>query len=130
MQGEVVSSRIKATETTTLAKLSFIDQFKMLIHRFNNNEVAELDAAEKVSRTALKMQSSLQNLFLRAVEGFEDGTHSSVTLQVSSKFLPYIDEVIDTEHGMGQFYNFEIIKRDLPMNVEFMFIVKISRKVT
>lgn len=130
MDGEVISKRIKATESTTLAKLSFLDQFKLLIHRFNNSDAAELDAAEKMSRISLRMQASLQNLFSKATEGLDEGVHDSVTLQVSSKYLPYLDDVIDPRKGMGRYYNFEITKRDLPVTVDFMFIVKISRKVT
>lgn len=126
----MISKRIKATESTTLAKLSFMDQFKLLIHKFNNDDAAELDAAEKLSRNTLRMRASLQNLFTKAAKGLDEGEHNSVTLEVSSKFIPYLDEVIDKKHGMGRFYNFEIRKRDLPITVEYMFVVKISRKVT
>lgn len=129
MEGEVISTRIKATESTTLAKLSFADQFKLLIHRFNNDDAAELDAAEKLSRDTLKMRASLQNLFNKATAGLNDGVHESVTLEVSSKFLPYLDDVIDSKRGMGRYYTFEYKTRDLPITVEYMFVVRISRKV-
>lgn len=130
MEGEVVSTHIKATESTTLAKLSFFDQFKLLIHRFNNNDAAELDAAEKLSRVTLRMRASLQNLFTKAAEGLDEGVHQSVTLEVSSKFLPYLDDVIDEHRGMGRYYKFDVTKRDLPISVDYKFIVRISRKVT
>lgn len=130
MEGEVISRRIKPTENTTLAKLSFLDQFKLLISKFNNNDAAELDAAEKLSRTTLRMEASLQNLFTNATEGFDEGEHTSVTLQVSSKYLPYLDDVINERNGMGRFYDFEVTTRDLPLTVEYFFIVRISRRVT
>lgn len=130
MGGEIINTRIKATESTTLAKLSFLDQFKLLISKFSNDDAAELDAAEKLSRVTLKMRASLQNLFTRAVEGLDEGKHEKVTLKVSSKYIPYLDEVIDEKRGMGQFYKFDVHKRDLPPNVEYMFIVNIERKVT
>lgn len=129
MNGEVVNTHIKATESTTLAKLSLLDQFKLLIHKFSNDDAAELNAAEKLSRTTLKMRAALQNLFTHAVEGFDEGIHTSVTLRVSSKFLPYYDDVVDKERGMGRFYNFEKLDRGLPASVEYMFIVIITRKV-
>ena len=129
MEGEVVSTHIKATENTTLAKLNVFDQLKLLISRFSNDDVAELDAAEKLSAVALKMKASLERLFLTACEGIKSGEHESVTLQVSSKYLPYIDDVIDPIHGMGRYYDFHITKKDLPLNVDYMFIVKIKKKV-
>lgn len=130
MDGEVVSSRIKATENTTVAKLGFIDQIKLLLHKFGNEDVAELDAAEKLSSVALKMRASLQRLFTEATKGLESGERQSVTLQVSSKYLPYIDNVIHETKGLGRYYIFEIYKKDLPLNVDYMFVVKIKRKVT
>lgn len=130
MNGEVVNTHIKATENTTLAKLSFLDQFKLLLSRFSNDEVAELDAAEKLSRQTLSMRAALINLFTNATKGLEEGEHNSVTLSVSSRFLPYLDNVIDSVHGMGQFYDFDVKTKDLPLNVDYMFVVKISRRVS
>lgn len=130
MEGEVVSTHIKATENTTLAKLGFIDQFKLLIHRFSNDDVAELDAAEKLSALDMKMRASLQKLFTEAAKSLESGDHQSVTLQVSSKYLPYYDDVTHPTKGLGRYYYFEVFKKDLPPNVDYMFVVKIKRKVS
>ena len=130
MQGEIVGRHIKATENTTVAKLSVIDQIKLLISKFNNNDAAELDAAEKLSNVSLKMRASLQRLFDTAAKEIESGKHTSVTLQVSSKYLPYLDDVIDKKKGMGRYYEFEVHKKDLPITVDYMFIVKIKRKVS
>lgn len=130
MEGEVVSTHIKATENTTLAKLGFIDQFKLLIHKFSNDDVAELDATEKLSSVALRMRASLQKLFIEAAKGLESGEHQSVTLQVSSKYLPYMDDVIHPIKGLGRYYDFEVFKKDLPPNVDYMFVIKIKRKVS
>lgn len=130
MEGEIISTHIKATENTTLAKLSFFDQFKLLINKFNNDDVAELDAAEKLSGLQLRMQASLMKLLKTAAQGLESGEHQSVTLSVSSKYIPYIDEVIHKTRGLGRYYDFEVIKQDLPINVDYMFIIKIKRRVT
>lgn len=130
MEGEIVSTHIKATEDTTLAKLSFIDQFKLLLTKFSNNDEAELHAAEKMSAVSLRMRASLKKLFTEATKPIEEGKRTSVTLQVSSKYIPYIDDVIDPIRGMGRYYEFEVRKKDLPVNVEYMFIVRIQRKVS
>lgn len=130
MNGEVVNIAIKATEHTTLAKLSIFDQFKLLLKKVSNEDVAELDAAEKLSGVTLRMQASLQRLFTTAAEGLKDGQHKSVTLQVSSKFIPYLDDVIDPIKGMGRYYDFEIFTKDLPINVDYNFVVKIKKKVS
>jgi hypothetical protein len=76
------------------------------------------------------MEASLTKLLRTAAQQLESGEHDSVTLSVSSKYIPYLDEVIHPVRGLGRYYTFEIFKQDLPINVDYMFIVKIRRKVT
>ena len=130
MSAEIVSKRIKPTENTTLAKLTILDQIKLLISRFSNDDAAELKAQTSLSTIALKMEASLERLFKTAASRLEDGKHNSVTLMVSSKYIPYIDNVINERTGMGKFYKFDVIKRDLPIGAEYMFVVRIERKIT
>lgn len=127
---EIVSRRIKVTEDTTLAKLGVFDQIKLLISKFNNNDVAELDAAEKLSGAAARMKASLIKLINTATEDLHDGTRQSVTMQVSSKYLPYLDDVIDPVRGEGRYYSFEVHKKDLPVTVEYKFLLVVKRKVS
>lgn len=130
MNGELVSTHIKATENTTVAKLSVIDQIKLLFHKVSNEDAAELDAAEKLSASQLREKASLMSLFDGATKKITDGEAQSVTLQVSSRYIPYLDEVTDAKYGMGRFFDFEIKKKDLPINVDYKFLVIISRKVS
>jgi hypothetical protein len=76
------------------------------------------------------MQASLQKLFTEAAKGLESGEHQKVTLSVSSKYIPYLVNVISPTRGLGRYYDFEIFKQDLPINVDYMFTVVIRRKVT
>ena len=130
MAAELVNTHIKPTESTTLAKLSILDQIKLMLSKFNNNDAAEIAALEKVSSTSLRMKSSLNKLISTATEGISDGTHNSSTLQLSSKYLPYLDEVIDEKYGLGRFYTFKVYKKDLPASIEYKFTMRIERKVT
>lgn len=130
LDGEVVSVRVKPTESTTLAKLGIVDQFKLLVSKFNNNDADELKAQESLSVNALKMQASLEKLIRTAAEKIDGVNHNSVTLSVSSKYIPYMDDVIDAKHGLGRFYEFEVHKKDLPITVDYKFIVIIKRRVS
>lgn len=130
MDGEIVSVRVKPTESTTLAKLGIVDQFKLLISKFNNNDADELKAQESLSVNALKMQASLEKLIRTAAEKIDGVNHNSVTLSVSSKYIPYMDDVIDKKYGLGRFYDFDVRKKDLPITVDYKFIVIIKRRVS
>lgn len=130
LNGEVVNSHIKVTEDTTVAKLSVFDQLKLLINKFNNDDVAELKAQEALSSIALTHKASLQRLFLGATKDFENGKHNSVTVSVSSEYIPYLDEVIDPKYGLGRYFDFVVHKHELPPSIKYKFLVEIRRKVT
>ena len=130
MEGEFISRRVKVTENTTIAKLGLLDQIKLVFSRFSNNDENELKAATAAARKSLSMQASLEHLFKEATKKMETDGHKSVTLSVSSKYIPYLDVVVDEKYGMGRYYKFYIYKRDLPINVDYKFTVKIERKIT
>ena len=130
MEGEIVSTHIKVTENTTVAKMGVLDQIKLLLRKLSNDDAAELNAVQKLSASELKIKASLMRLFETAVEGFDSGEHTSVTLSVASRYIPYLDEVIDPTYGMGRFYDFTVHKKDLPATVDYKFIVEIRKKVS
>lgn len=125
---EFVTKTIKPDDNTTLAKLSVIDMVRLLFSKISNNDVAELDANEKLSKDYLTHVASLSKFIDRATEKLVEGQEKSVTVRLSSEYLPYLDEVINPNNGKGRFFNFEVYKKDLPQGVKHTFIVKISKK--
>ena len=130
MTGEIVSTHIKATENTTVSKLGVFDMIKLLFQKFSNSDEAELNAAEKMSSEQLKARASLRNLFNNAGKEMDKNNADKVTLQLSSKYIPYIDDICDSVHGMGRYYDFEIHKKNLPINVEYKFVVIMKKRVS
>lgn len=128
VEKEFITKAIKPDENTTLAKLSLTDMIRLLFSKISNNDVAELDANEKLSASYLKNVASLSKFIDKATERIINGTEKSVTVQLSSEYLPFIDEVIDPINGKGRYFNFEVYKKDLPQSVKHKFIVKISKK--
>lgn len=128
VEKEFITKAIKPDENTTLAKLSLTDMIRLLFSKISNNDVAELDANEKLSASYLKNVASLSKFIDKATERVINGTEKSVTVQLSSEYLPFIDEVIDPVNGKGRYFNFEVYKKDLPQSVKHKFIVKISKK--
>ena len=128
VEKEFITKAIKPDENTTLAKLSLTDMIRLLFSKISNNDVAELDANEKLSASYLKNVASLSKFIDKATERIINGAEKSVTVQLSSEYLPFIDEVIDPINGKGRYFNFEVYKKDLPQSVKHKFIVKISKK--
>lgn len=127
---ELISKRTKPTENTTLQQLTIFDQIKVLIAHFNNTDARDLDAMEKLSAAELKKKAALNKLFLDAADSMKAKGSYSVTISVPSSFLPYFDEVTDSLTGLGRYYDFELIKNDLPIVLDYDVIVIMSRRVT
>ncbi len=130
MAKEVVNKRVKVTENTTLANLGLMDQIKLLLHNFNNDEVEELKAQEEISRNQLKAKAELYRAITKATKAFEDNKHDKVLMEISQKYLTYVDEVTDKQYGLGRYYDFEIVKQDLPVEFGTKFLLTIKRRVT
>lgn len=127
---ELISKRTKPTENTTLQQLTVFDQIKVLISHFNNTDARDLDAMEKLSAAELRKKAALNKLFLDAADSMKMKGCQSVTISVPSSFLPYFEEVTNSITGLGRYYNFELIKNDLPIVLDYDVIVIMSRRVT
>lgn len=125
---EYVTRAIKPTESTTLAKLSVADMIRLLFSKISDNDQKELAANEQLSASYLKHVASLSGFIDKATERLKNGRDDSVTVKLSSEYLPYIDDVINTETGKGRYYNFDVRRKNLPEGVKHTFIVRISKK--
>lgn len=121
---------VKETDDLKLSTLGVRDQIQLLLKRMSNDDVAELKARSTVSVNEVKKVAGLTNFFNLAIDEMNKNNANSVTLSVSSEFLPYIDKVVDPITGLGRFYTFEVFKRDLPFKVKHKFIVKIHKQVS
>lgn len=124
-----IYTTIKVTDKTQTLKLPVMDQIKLLFGKLSMDETAALESSEKISRASLEMQSALSNLINIATTRMKDKGYKSVTLQVSSRFKPYFDDILSTETGKGRFYDFEIIDKKVPIiGADYFLIMNIKEK--
>lgn len=119
----------KIDDNVNLARLSAIDTFRLVLTKVRKNDMDELDNAEKISTEKLKRLGALNSLIEASVDEMNRRNKESVTLNVSSKFLPYIDECVDSDTGWGRFYDIDVQKRNIPANVHHYFLVVIRKRV-
>lgn len=120
---------IKVTERTQTQKLPVIDQLKLLLGKVSMDDTNRLEASEKVSRANLEMESALSNLITNVTARMREIGAKSVTVAISSRFLPYFDSVMSPEYGKGRFYNFEIEEKEMPViGADYFINVRISEK--
>ena len=119
---------IKLDDNTNRAALGLVDQIKLILSSISHNDDSELDVAEKLSVNKLKQVASLNSLLNKAIERMKELGKTSVTLNVSSKYLPYIDDAVSVEKGLGRYYDIQVFKRNLSMSVQHYFVVRITMK--
>lgn len=126
--GKEVYRSVKLTDNINPVSLSVVDQIRLMFAKLSNDDVAELDINEKITVNKMQKVAALDTFLDKAIKRMQAVGKDSVTISLSSEFLPYIDEVIDPIYGKGRFYEFEVIKRNIPINVKYTFIVKIRKK--
>lgn len=103
-----IHTTIKVTEKTKTSSLPVSAQIKLLLGMVGNDELTKLEASEKVNRETLSMQSALSSLIDKATAKMRERGSHSVTVSVSSRFLPYMNDVVFSENGKCRFYDFEV----------------------
>lgn len=118
----------KIDDNVNLARLSAGDTIRLVMSKFTKNEMEELENAEKLSAEKLRRMGSLNSLIDTAVNEMNRRKESSVTLNLSSIYLPYVDECMSEETGWGRFYDIEIHKTNIPQNVKHYFLCVVRKK--
>lgn len=118
----------KLDDNVNLARLGAIDTIRLVMSKMTKNEMEELENAEKLSAEKLRRLGSLNSLIETAVDEMNRRKEKSVTLNLSSVYLPYVDECMDTKTGWGRFYDIDIQKRNIPANVKHYFLCIIRKR--
>lgn len=123
-----VCRQVKLTDNINVASLSILDQLRLLVSKVSNNDEAELDAQVRYNTERMRKLAALKSLLETAVENMIAKGADSVSVGVSSEFLPYIDEVVSSTHGLGRYYDITVRRKDLPYKVKHRFTVIIKRR--
>lgn len=118
----------KIDDNINLARLTASDTFRLVMAKLTKNEMEELENAEKLSAEKLRRVGSLNSLIETAVDEMNRRKEKSVTLNLSSVYLPYVDECVSEKTGWGRFYDINVQKRNIPQNVKHYFLCTIRKK--
>lgn len=126
-QKEIYRS-IELDDSVKTSSLGVLDQIKLIIKSFTNNDEAELETESRLSRAKLRKLAALRSFIDRAIEEMQKRGESMVTLKINNEFLPYVDEVIDKQYGYGRFYDIKISTGQKISVVSRFFIMRIRTK--
>lgn len=115
-------------DNSELTKLPMQSLFRLIVNSFTKDESDELEMAERLSADKLARLGSLNRLVEEATNNMTKYKASSVTLNLSSKYLPYVEEVMSKDTGWGRFYDIEWFPRNIPDSVPHKFLCVIRKR--
>lgn len=121
-RGKKLFSFLEVTDETPIQKLSVMEQFRLLIRKLSNSDREQLKADDAETIYSLQLQADLLEFIKRATERLRNGQERSVTLQLSSKFLPVIDEVLDGP-SIKPFYTTRVDNPQIDYDIDYYFTV-------
>lgn len=127
MKGKKLFSFIEVTEETPIAKLSILEQIRLLIVKLSNENREQLRAQDAETQEVLRLQANLLEFFEKSTAPLREGKETKVAVQVSSKFLPVLDTVLQS-NSIRTFYEVEVIKPDIEYDIDYFFKVILEVK--
>lgn len=131
MKKEEVYSSPKVTDDVTLSELSILNQIKLLFSRLSNSASKELDSQKKLNDIKMRRIASLRELLDQAIKPlYKD--KKKVVISLSSEYLIYLDEVINSRTGLGRYYDISILNQkdidDKISGIRFKILLSISKR--
>ena len=69
---DIIARHVKFTETTSMVRLSILDQLKLIISKFTNNEAKELDAMKKITSIDYQNIAELASFFKESIRRMKE----------------------------------------------------------
>lgn len=126
MKGKKLFSFIAVDDNTPIQKLTFSEQLRVLIQRMTNESKEQLKADDAETVYQLQLKANLLEFLQKATEKVRQGEHHSVTVSVSSKFLPVLQEVLEST-SISTYYTYIVDKPEIDYDIEYF--IKITLEV-
>lgn len=127
MKGKKLFSFIAVDDNTPIQKLTFSEQLRVLVQRMTNESKEHLKADDAETVYQLQLKANLLEFLHKATEKVRQGEHHSVTVAVSSKFLPVLDDVLRSS-SISTFYTYTVEKPEIEYDIEYFIEITLEVK--
>lgn len=127
MKGKKLFSFIAVDDNTPIQKLTFSEQLRVLIQRMTNESKEQLKADDAETVYQLQLKANLLEFLQKATEKVRQGEHRSVTVSVSSKFLPVLQEVLEST-SISTYYTYSVDKPEIDYDIEYFIQITLEVK--
>ncbi len=126
-KGKKLFSFLEVTDETPIQKLSVAEQFRLLVRRLSNSDAEQLKADSAETVYMLQLQANLREFLYKATAKVRNGDEKSVTMELSSKFLPVLDVVLNSP-SIKPFYTWKVDKPEVDLDIEYFFTLTLEVK--
>ncbi len=126
-KGRKLCTFVDVTDETPVQKLSVTDQLRVLMHQITYDEASELSNQDAVEQERLILKADLLDFLHKSTEPIRRGKTKRITVQVSSKFLPVLDDVLSSRSLVKQ-YTIKVAKPKIDYDLPFDILVRLAVK--
>ena len=120
-------SYTKVDDRTPIQKLSIGEQLRVLLRQFTHSSKNELSTEDAVTHAHLTMRANLLEFISKATQSIREGKHTSVTMQISNKFDPVLEEVLSSPTVVN-YYNVDVQRPNVEYDVVYFITVTMEVK--
>lgn len=114
-------------DRTPIQKLTFGEQLRVLLRNLTHSKRNELATEDAVTHEYLVMRANLLDFFSKATKTIREGKHKSVTMSISNRFDPVLEEVISSPQ-IKNFYTVTVTRPDVDYDIQFFVKVRLEVK--
>ena len=108
----------EVNDSTPIQKLSLKDQFRVILKKLTTTQEDELKNEDTVEEYKMELYANLLDFLNKALKPVREGKRSSVKLQISNKFNPVIEDVLNQD-AIKKYYNYNLVRPNIQYDIHF-----------
>lgn len=126
-EGKKLYSFVEVDDSTPIQKLSISDQLRVLFKKLTYDDANELKNDDIVTQQYMTLKATLSSFLRKSTEPIRRGDRHEVIVNVSTKFNPVFDEVINS-HEITDFYTVDIVRPKIDYDIPYDIMVRLRVK--
>lgn len=126
-RGKKLYRFVEVDDSTPIQKLKISDQIRVLLKHLTYDAANELKSEDAVTTEIMTLKANLSDFLHKATEPIRRGKHREVIVDVSSKFEPVFDEVINSPE-IADFFEVAVVRPKIEYDIPYNMLVKLTVK--
>lgn len=118
---------VEVDDKTPIQKLSLADQFRVLLKQFTYDPANELKNDDIVTKEYMTLKANLSEFLRQSTEPLRHGDKKEVILNISTKFNPVLNEVLES-HEIADFFYVDVVKPKIEYDIPYDYLVRLRIK--